>query len=258
MSWSQVADLRGIIGVHKDEACPYDEHKAAIDHPKGLVPGEKDFFLNANDELLSQLENSVMPLESIATQVLQAIYQRQQAEISWIALLWTVAELNQYWIGYDAPPLPSVFQINCGGLGGGALEGDIPPHFHCTCPPVGDSQVYGPSLSPADIVQDESYAVAAGCSTGVHEVTTLFSLTQDPCQKWESLGLGKATQMYQRPQQVLKAARLLPAHRRLPHKASLSGLWWKLLSLQPMRLIASLPMLSCLRQGGRRMRFTSQ
>ena len=43
-----------------------------------------------------------MPLESIATQVFQAIYQRQQAEISWIALLWTVAKLNKYWIGYDA------------------------------------------------------------------------------------------------------------------------------------------------------------
>ena len=248
VSWSQVADLRGIVGVHKDhEARPYDELKAAIDHPKGLVPGEKDFFLEANDDLLSQLENLVMPLESIATQVFHAIYQRQQAEISWIALLWTVAELNQYWIGYDAPPLT---QINCGGLAGGALEGDIPPHFHCACPPVGDSQVYGPSLSPADIVQDQSFAVASGCSTGVHEVATLFSLTQDPCQKWESLGLGKATQMYQRTQQVLKAARLLPAHRRLPHKAFLSGLWWKLLSLHPLQLVAYLPMLSCLRPRG--------
>ena len=193
-----------------------------------------------------QLENSVMPLESIATQVLQSIYQRQQAEISWIALLWTVAELNQYWIGYDAPPIAVSFQINCGGLGGGALEGDIPPHYHCTCPPVGDRQVYGPSLSLADIVQDESYAVAAGCSTGVHEVTTLLLLMEDPCEKWESVGLVRATQMYQRTQQVLKAPRLLPAHRRLPYKAFLSGLWWKLLSLQPMRLIASLPMLSCL------------
>ena len=120
MPWSQVANLRGIVGVHKDyEACPYDELKAAIDHPTRLVPGEKDFFLAANDDLLSQLEDLVMPLESIATQVFQAIYQRQQAEISWIALLWTVAKLNKYWIGYDAPPLPSVFQINCGGLGGG-------------------------------------------------------------------------------------------------------------------------------------------
>ena len=55
VSWSQVADLRGIVGVRKDhEACPYDELKATIDHPKGLVPGEKDFFLEANDDLLSQ------------------------------------------------------------------------------------------------------------------------------------------------------------------------------------------------------------
>ena len=44
------------------------------------------------------------------------------------------------------------------------------------------------------------------------------------------------------PQIVLKAARLLPAHRRLPHKAFLSGLWWKLLSIQPLQLLASLPM----------------
>ena len=102
--WSQAANLRGIVGVH--EACPYDELKAAIDHPTGLVPGEKNLFLAANDDLLSQLEDLVMPLESIATQVFQAIYQRQQAEISWIALLRTVAKLNKYWIGYDAPLPP--------------------------------------------------------------------------------------------------------------------------------------------------------
>ena len=141
-----------------------------------------------------------------------------------------MAKLNQYWIGYDAPPLPSVFQINCGGLGGGALEGDIPPHFHCRCPPVGDSQVYGPSLSPADVVQDQSFAVASGCSTGVREVATLFSLTQDPCQKWESLGLGKATQMYQRTQQVLEATLVaaaatscLPAYAQLPSPNGAGG-----------------------------------
>ena len=134
--------------MRKDiEACPYEELKAAMDHPTCLIPGEKDLFLDANDELLCQLKDLVMLLESIAPQVFQAIYQRQQAEISWITLVWTVARLNKYWIGYDAPPLPPVFQINCGGLGGGALEGDIPPHFHCTCPPVGESQVYGPSLS---------------------------------------------------------------------------------------------------------------
>ena len=86
-----------------------------------------------------------------------------------------------------------------------------------------------------------------GWSTGVHEVATLFALTQNPCQKWEDLGYGKAALLYQRTQHVLQAARLLPAHRRLPHQAFLSGLWWKLLSLQPLRLLAYLPVLGCLR-----------
>ena len=75
----------------------------------------------------------------------------------------------------------------------------------------------------------------------------LFALTHNPCQKWEDLGYGKAALLYQRTQHVLKAARLLPAHRRLPHQAFLSGLWWKLLSLQPLRLIAYLPVVGCLR-----------
>ena len=112
--------------------------------------------------------------------------------------------------------------LRCGGLGGGALEGNIPPHFHCTCPPVGESQVYGPSLSPADVAHDKHVDVAAGCTTGIHEVATLFSHTQDPCHRWEDLGFGKAALLYQRTQQVLKAARLLPAHRRPPHKAEMA------------------------------------
>ena len=77
--WSQVASLRGVVGVHKDiESCPHEELKAAIDHPTCFIPGEKDLFLDANDELLRQLEKEVMPLEGIAPQVFQAIYQRQQ------------------------------------------------------------------------------------------------------------------------------------------------------------------------------------
>ena len=92
------------------------------------------------------------------------------------------------WIGHNFPPLPSVFQIN-GGLGGGALEGEVPPHFHCMCPPVGESQVCGPSLSPADVVKAAPSSPTAATP-----------------------GLS-------------------------------SGLWWKLLSLQPLRLIALLPVL---------------
>ena len=39
-------------------------------------------------------------------------------------------------------------QVALEHLGGGALEGEVPPHFHCTCPPVGESQVYGRYSSP--------------------------------------------------------------------------------------------------------------
>ena len=246
--WSQVAKLRGVVAVHKDiEASPYEQLRDALAQPKCLVPGEKEQFLQANRDLLCHLQDSFMPLEGIAPQVFEAIYQRQQDEIVWVTVLWMVAQLNEYWMGHNFPPLPSVFQINCGGLGGGALEGEVPPHFHCMCPPVGESQVYGPSLSPADVLNDQEWGVAYGWSTGVHKVATLLALTQNPCQKWEDLGYGKTPLLYQRTQQVLKAARLLPAHRRLPHQAFLGGLWWKLLSLQPLRLLAYLPGLGCLR-----------
>ena len=82
--WSEAANLRGIVRVHKDcEACPYAELKAAIEHPTGPVPGEKDFFLAANDDLLSQLEDLVMPLESIATQVFQAGSKLKSRGLPW-------------------------------------------------------------------------------------------------------------------------------------------------------------------------------
>ena len=37
----------------------------------------------------------------------------------------------------------------------------------------------------------------------MHEVATLFALTQNPCQKWEDLGYGKAALLHQRAQHVL-------------------------------------------------------
>ena len=76
--------------IHKDhDACPYDELREALDQPDGLFSGEKDLFLAANAELLQQLQGQVMPLEHIATDVFQAMYQRQEAEFSWTTLLWT-------------------------------------------------------------------------------------------------------------------------------------------------------------------------
>ena len=126
--WSQVAKLRGVVAVHKDiEACPHEELQDALAHPQCLVPGEKEHFLQVNSDLLLQLRGMIMPLEGIAPQVFEAIYQRQQGEILWVTVLWMIAQLNEYWVSGTSPPLPSVFQINCGGLGGGALEGEVPP-----------------------------------------------------------------------------------------------------------------------------------
>ena len=113
--WSQVAKLRGVVAVHKDiEACPHEELQVALAHPQCLVPGEKEQFLQVNSDLLCQLQGAVMPLEGIAPQVFEAIYQRQQGEILWVTVLWMIAQLNGYWVGGTSPPLPSVFQINCG------------------------------------------------------------------------------------------------------------------------------------------------
>ena len=97
--WSQVAKLRGVVAIHKDiEACPYEQLQAALAHPKCLVPGEKEQFLQANNDLLCQLQGSFMPLEGIAPQVFAAIYQRQQGEILWVTVLWMIARLNEYCI----------------------------------------------------------------------------------------------------------------------------------------------------------------
>ena len=56
------------------QACPYEELQVALAHPKCLVPGEKEQFLQVNSDLLCQLQGSVMPLEGIAPQVFEAIY----------------------------------------------------------------------------------------------------------------------------------------------------------------------------------------
>ena len=76
-----------------------------------------------------------------------------------------------------------------------------------------------------------------------------MSYTTDPCERWEKLGYGRAAILYRRTQVILEASRQLPAHRRVPHAAFLSGLWWKLLSAQPARILMCLPYLSRIENG---------
>ena len=79
----------------------------------------------------------------------------------------------------------------------------------------------------------------------------LLSLTSNPCERWAELGLGRAAVLHRRTQIVLSAARLLPAHRRFPHLSFLSGLWWKLLSIQPARILACLPFMQRFGKGNK-------
>ena len=103
--------------------------------------------------------------------------------------------------------------------------------------------MYGPSLAPADRYSGQVTEVAEGHTSSLHELTTLLSHTANPCECWEALGYGRAATLYRRTQIVLEASRQVPAHRRVPHAAFLSGLWRKLLSFQPARILMRLPYL---------------
>ena len=117
------------------------------------------------------------------------------------------------------------------------------PTINCTHPRVNGTCVYGPSLTPADRYSGQITEVAAGHTSSLHELAILMSHTTDPCECWETLGYGRAATLYRRAQIVLEASRQVPAHRRVPHAAFLSGLWWKLLSFQPERILKRLPSL---------------
>ena len=62
-----------------------------------------NFFivLEANECLLQQWKNQVMPLENIAQDVFHAIHHQQQTEFAWNTLLWTAAN-EIIWMGCDA------------------------------------------------------------------------------------------------------------------------------------------------------------
>ena len=154
-----------------------------------------------------------------------------------------MAEHQGFWLTTMIAPPPDCAQIQCGGLGGGTLGGPGVPTFHCTNPRVDGTCVYGPSLAPVERPGGKITGVAAGATTSLHELAMLMSLTMQPCVRWQEIGFGRASLLYRRTQIMLEAARLLPAHRRLPHVTFLNGLWWKLLALQPERILACLPLL---------------
>ena len=174
--WAQVAGGLGLPIVHHDSNdAPVASSEAA---QSCFFEAERKDFILANRILFHRLVGQVMPLETIADDVLDAIYgqEQEQVEMLWSTLLWEVAIRKQYWFDVSTQSLPHVIQINCGGLGGNSLDSPIPPHFHCTSPPVSGCCVYGPSLSPADCTESTRTGVAAGHTTSLHELATLMLL----------------------------------------------------------------------------------
>ena len=102
--------------------------------------------------------------------------------------------------------------------------------------------VCGPSLTPVDRPGEKITGAAAGSTTSFHELTMLLALTSQPVRDGKNLAF-RAALLCRRTQIMLEAARLLPAHRRLPHATFLNGLWWKLLSTQPERILTHPPLL---------------
>ena len=208
-----------------------------------LHTDEQRAFHDVQGSAFSAIPAVFAPVETVAPTVLSSMYKTKQWTLYWETILWQLAQSCGFWLVTPNPPPPSRIQINCGGLGGGALPSPTNPTFHCTHPRVNGTCIYGPFLAPADRYSEQTTQVAAGHATS-SELAMLMIHTSDPCEMWEQLGCGRAATLYRRTQVVLEASRQLPAHRRLPHAAFLSGLWWKLLSIQPTRILMCLPFLS--------------
>ena len=104
---------------------------------------------------------------------------------------------------------------------------------------LGESQVYGPSLSPADVLDEQDGVLPTAGRPECMKSPPFLRSHRTRARNGKIWGVAGSPSV---PTCTACAASLLlPAHRRLPHQAFLSGLWWKLLSLQPLRscLLAS-------------------
>ena len=107
--------------------------------------------------------------------------------------------------------------VDCPGLGGDSLDLSPPPDITICCLAVGNTQVYGPTLTPVDKVAPNGHIVSYGNTSGVHEMTIALLGIDQNAIRWEKLGLGTASDILHRTLLVLQQAQRLPAHRRPPH-----------------------------------------
>ena len=239
--WNTVAKR---VGIPEVQAAPLPNLHDGVLHAVGLHPEpQQQEFHVAFREAIASIPTLPEPVETLAPLILNVHGTSIEKTRLWASVFRHMAEHQGFWLTTTIAPPPDCVQIQCGGLGGGTLGGSDVPTFHCTNPRVDGTCVYGPSLAPVDRPGEKITGVAAGATTCLHELAMLMSLTMQPCVRWQELGFGRASLLYRRTQIMLEAARLLPAHRRLPRVTFLNGLWWKLLALQPERILACLPLL---------------
>ena len=123
--------------------------------------------------------------------------------------------------------------VDCPGLGGDSLGLSPPPDITICCLAVGNTQVYGPTLTPVDKVDPNGHIVSYGNTSGVHEMTIALLGIEQNAMRWEKLGLGTASDILHRTLLVLRHAQRLPAHRRPPHAIFLGACAIKLSLYHP-------------------------
>ena len=120
--------------------------------------------------------------------------------------------------------------VDCPGLGSDSLAN---PDITVCCLAVGNTQVYGPTLTPIDMPTHNGHIVAYGDTSGIHEMTVALLGIENNAFRWEKLGLGAAHDILHRALLILQQAQRLPAHRRPPHAYVLSACSLKLSLLHP-------------------------
>ena len=123
--------------------------------------------------------------------------------------------------------------MDCPGLGGDSL--DLLPSADITvcCLAVGNTQVYGPTLTPIGKSTPHGHEVAYGDTSGIHEMTVALLGISRSAERWEQLGLGAAHEIHHRSLVTLQQAQRLPAHRRPPHPFVLGACYHKLSLFHP-------------------------
>ena len=76
--------------------------------------------------------------------------------------------------------------VDCPGLGGDSLDLSPPPDITICCLAVGNTQVYGPTLTPVDRVAPNGHIVSYGNTSGVHEMTIALLGIDQNAIRWKS------------------------------------------------------------------------